>query len=84
MAVEQVARCHGGPGGQPDLPATICCSHPRFVDADHAATEGDLGGRAAVTDSTASGVVAALRAGYVGHFGLQQLAEHVQADADRR
>ncbi len=59
-------------------------AHPRALDADPAAPEGDLAGLVAVAHGSSLGVMAALGADDLCDLLFHQLGEDAQAEADRQ
>ncbi len=74
MAVDRQGHLTGAVGG----------AHPRALDADPAAPEGDLAALVPVAHGGPGGVVAALGADDLSDLFFHQLGQDAQADADRQ
>jgi hypothetical protein len=76
---QQLASGERLPGRQGELGGAVGAAHPRPVDRDPAAAEGDLAGLGAVADRCSVGVVAALGAGQPLNVGLQEAVQHADS-----
>jgi hypothetical protein len=72
------------PGRQRELPGAVGAAHPRPIDPEPPAAEGDLTGLGTVTHRAPMRVVAALRPDQPGDVGGRHDLQHLQARPDRQ